>query len=55
MFNYDTWRNIALGRSKTYNKFLTLEKIEGVRNLTDFEKMQQDAGFAKYNKNLDNY
>lgn len=27
MFNYDTWRNIALGRSKTYNKFVNLSKI----------------------------
>ena len=27
MFNYDTWRNIALGRSKTYNKFINLTKL----------------------------
>ena len=27
MFNYDTWRNIALGRSKTYDKFVSLTKI----------------------------
>ena len=27
LFNYDTWRNIALGRSKTYQKFIRLEKI----------------------------
>tara|TARA_R110002073_G_scaffold230162_2_gene391047 strand:+ start:10578 stop:11336 length:759 start_codon:yes stop_codon:yes gene_type:complete len=26
--NYDTWRNIALGRSKTYSKFFSLDKIE---------------------------
>ena len=28
MFNYDTWRNIALGRSKTYTKFVNLEKLD---------------------------
>jgi hypothetical protein len=27
MFNYNTWRNIALGRSKTYNKFVNIYKI----------------------------
>ena len=29
MFNYDTWRNIALGRSKTYQKFVRLDRLEG--------------------------
>lgn len=27
MFNYDTWRNIALGRSKAYTKFVRLTKL----------------------------
>ncbi len=26
-FNNNTWRNICLGRSKCYNKFLSVEKL----------------------------
>ena len=39
--NYDTWRNIALGRSKTYSKFFSLDKIEE-EDVTELKKIKHE-------------
>ena len=55
MFNYDTWRNIALGRSKAYQKFVKLTKL-GDRgdnwNLGSNKRMTDEQLISHNNKLL---
>lgn len=55
--NQNTWRNIACGRSKVYDKFLLLEKVSQEENkdkpMNDYLKEEYEKPSRDSNKNLD--